>query len=185
MHLTRKTFLLLAVAGALFAHAGELAFKIAADREDCLYRCGEKATFTVTVVDAGGQPAAAGTVTATVDNFGPQEQAKRTVDLAKENPFRMEGSLAEPGFLRLTVQAKGAKQTMFGVGYEPEKIEKGSPSPDDFDAFWAKAVKDLDATVPADPQLKLLPERSNGAALPGARGRQRARALDEQHAGRR
>ena len=149
MHLTRKTFLLLAVAGALFAHAGELAFKIAADREDCLYRCGEKATFTVTVVDAGGQPAAAGTVTATVDNFGPQEQAKRTVDLAKENPFRMEGSLAEPGFLRLTVQAKGAKQTMFGVGYEPEKIEKGSPSPDDFDAFWAKAVKDLDATVPA------------------------------------
>ena len=36
MQLTRKTFLLLAVAGALFAHAGELAFKIAADREDCL-----------------------------------------------------------------------------------------------------------------------------------------------------
>ena len=163
MLLTRKTFVLLAVAGALFAHAGELAFKIAADREDCLYRCGEKATFTVTVVDAGGQPAAAGTVTATVDNFGPQEQAKRTVDLAKENPFRMEGSLAEPGFLRLTVQAKGAKQTMFGVGYEPEKIEKGSPSPADFDAFWAKAVKDLDATVPADPQLRLLPERSKGA----------------------
>ena len=163
MYLTRKTFLMLAFAGALFAHAGELAFKIAADREDCLYRCGEKATFTVTVVDAGGQPAAAGTVTATVDNFGPQEQAKRTVDLAKENPFKMEGSLAEPGFLRLTVQAKGAKQTMFGVGYEPEKIEKGSPSPADFDAFWAKAVKDLDATVPADPQLKLLPERSKGA----------------------
>ena len=123
MHLTRKSFLMLAFAGALFAHAGELAFKIAADRADCLYRCGEKTTFTVTVVDAGGQPAATGAVTATVDNFGPQEQAKRTVDLAKENPFRMEGSLAEPGFLRLTVQAKGAKQTMFGVGYEPERLE--------------------------------------------------------------
>ena len=163
MHFAKKTLAVIAVAAVLLAHAGELTFKIAADKADCLYRCGERTTFTVTVVDAGGQPAAAGAVTATVDNFGPQEQAKRTVDLAKENPFRMEGSLAEPGFLRLTVQAKGAKQMMFGVGYEPERIEKGSPSPADFDAFWAKAVKDLDATVPADPQLKLLPERSKGA----------------------
>ena len=162
MHFAKKALAALAVAVVFLAHAGDLTFKITADKADCLYRCGERTTFTVTVVDAGGQPAAAGAVTATVDNFGPQEQAKRTVDLAKENPFRMEGSLAEPGFLRLTVQAKGAKQTMFGVGYEPERIEKGSPSPADFDAFWAKAVADLDATVPADPQLKLLPERSKG-----------------------
>ena len=138
-------------------------FKFAADKPDCLYRCGEKATFTVTVLGADGHPATKGTVTATLDNFGPKEQAKRTVDLAQENPFRMEGSLAEPGFLRLTVETKGVKTAMFGVGYEPEKIETGSPSPADFDAFWAKAVADLDATVPADPQLKLLPERSQGA----------------------
>jgi cephalosporin-C deacetylase-like acetyl esterase len=88
---------------------------------------------------------------------------KRTVDLAKENPFRLSGTLSEPGFLRLSISTGKGKPTMFGVGYEPEKIEKGSPSPADFDAFWAKAVADLDATVPADPQLKLLPERSAGA----------------------
>ena len=88
---------------------------------------------------------------------------QKYIDLAKENPFKMEGTLREPGFLRLTVSPPKGKETMFGVGYEPERIEKGSPSPADFDAFWAKAVADLDATVPADPQLKLLPERSKGA----------------------
>ena len=138
-------------------------FQISADKPDCLYRCGEKAAFTVTVLGADGTPATDGKATATLDNFGPKEQARRTIDLAKENPFRMEGTLSEPGFLRLTVEARGVKQKMFGVGYEPEKIEKGSPSPADFDAFWEKAVKDLDATVPADPQLRLLPERSQGA----------------------
>lgn len=163
MRLIRIMLAASAVAGALLAHAGNLTFKIVADKEDCLYRCGERTTFTVTAVDEKGQTATAGEVKATVDNFGPKEQASRTVDLAKENPFRMGGSLAEPGFLRITVSHGKAKPTMFGVGYEPTKIEKGSPSPADFDSFWAKAVKDLDATVPADPQLKLLPERSKGA----------------------
>ena len=163
MHFAKKALAALAVAAVLLAHAGDLTFKIAADKADCLYRCGERTTFTVTAVGADGQPVAAGTVKATVDNFGPQEQAKRTVDLAKENPFKMEGTLREPGFLRLTVSPPKGKETMFGVGYEPERIEKGSPSPADFDAFWAKAVADLDATVPADPQLKLLPD-GNGRA---------------------
>ena len=162
MHFAKKALAALAVAVVFLAHAGDLTFKITADKADCLYRCGERATFTVTAVGADGQPATAGTVKATVDNFGPQEQGKRTVDLAQENPFKMAGTLREPGFLRLTVTPPKGKETMFGVGYEPERIEKGSPSPADFDAFWAKAVKDLDATVPADPQLKLLPERSQG-----------------------
>ena len=163
MRFTGRLLTALVVAGALLAHAGGLTFKIAADKADCLYRCGETATFTVTAVGADGQPAAAGSEKAVMDNFGPQEQAKRTVNLAKENPFKMAGTLREPGFLRLTVTPPKGKETMFGVGYEPERIEKGSPSPADFDAFWAKAVADLDATVPADPQLKLLPERSAGA----------------------
>ena len=153
----------LAAAFAFAASAHALTFKISADKENCLYRCGETATFAVTAVGTNGQPVTEGSVSATVDNFGPQQQVKRTVDLAKENPFRLSGTLSAPGFLRLTVSAGKGKPTMFGVGYEPEKIEKGSPSPADFDAFWAKAVADLDATVPADPQLKLLPERSAGA----------------------
>ena len=60
MQLTRKMFLALALAGALFVHADGLTFKIAADKADCLYRCGERTTFTVTAVGADGQPAAAG-----------------------------------------------------------------------------------------------------------------------------
>ena len=62
------------------------------------------------MLGADGTPATDGKATATLDNFGPKEQARRTIDLSKENPFRMEGTLAEPGFLRLTVEAKGVKQ---------------------------------------------------------------------------
>ena len=160
---TRSIALALAAAGALLAQAGELKFSISADRPDCLYRCGERAVFTVTVQGEDGQLATNGTVTASVDNFGPKQQTSRKVDISKENPFKMEGVLDEPGFLRLMLTRGKGKPTAFGVGYEPERIEKGSPSPADFDAFWAKAVKDLDDTVPADPQLKLLPERSAGA----------------------
>ena len=149
---------------AILAGAQEVAFKVSADRADCLYRCGELATFSVTAVGTNGQPLACGQVKAVVDNFGPKRQAVRTIDLARGNPFSVTGFLDEPGFLRLTLSSEGCKRsTVFGVGYEPKRIVKGSPSPDDFDAFWAKAVADLDAKVPADPQRKLLPERSTGA----------------------
>ena len=152
-----------AAATALLSGAQGVVFKVSADKADCLYRCGEVATFSVTAVGTNGQPLAAGQVEATLDNFGPKKQAKRTFDLTAGNPFSVTGSLDEPGFLRLTLSgADAAKPTVFGVGYEPTRIVKGSPSPADFDAFWAKAVADLDATVPADPQLRLLPERSGG-----------------------
>ena len=163
MRTARAVALASVLSFACLARAAVLSFDISADRADCMYKCGERAAFTVTVVGEDKRPVAEGSVEAAVDNFGPREQAKRTIDLSKENPFRMEGTLSEPGFLRLTVQAGKEKPAMFGVGFEPERIEKGSPSPADFDEFWAKAVKNLDATVPADPQLKLLPERSTGA----------------------
>ena len=43
---------------------------------------------------------------------------------------------------------------------KPEKIKKGSPSPDDFDVFWANAREKLAREVPLDAQMELVPERS-------------------------
>ena len=114
----KRIFGMMLLVGALaFA---QTTFKIQADRETCLYACGERATFTVTAVDSNGVPVKAGTVTASLDNFGPKKFEKRSVDLARENPFTVAGMLAEPGFLRLCLAGKGCKNQVFGVGYEPE-----------------------------------------------------------------
>ena len=146
-------------ASLLAASAGAYTYTVVTDHTNCLYRCGETATFTVTVMETNGVPATAGTLSAKVDNFGPAVQAKTDIDLSKENPFRVSGTLEEPGFLRLELPRADKGMNHFGVAFEPERIVKGSPRPEDFDEFWDNAVKTLDETVPLDPELKLLKER--------------------------
>lgn len=91
---------------------------VVADRPDALYRCGETAVFTVSVdPDADGAPAS-GEATVTLDNFGLAEQLRRTVDLSKENPFTVRGTLAEPGFLRLCVRPDRAIVCGVGMGHD-------------------------------------------------------------------
>ena len=140
-----------------------LEFAIEADHADALYKLGEKAVFTVKVKEKDGTIPKEGIVDATLDNFGPKAIASKKWNLADGDTFTMEGTLPEPGFLRLRLAAKNTQTRCWSVGYEPEKITKGSPSPEDFDAFWANAVKKLDETIPEDMQQTLLPERSQGA----------------------
>ena len=144
--------------GATHAFAAGLEFAIANDHTNLLYGVGEEATFTVTVTREG-QPVSSGAVDVKLDNFGPNVQRRDRVDLARGNPFTVRGKLSEPGFLRLTLSAKDAATKVWGVGYEPEKIVKGSPSPDDFDAFWADAKAKLAKDVPLDAKVTKVPER--------------------------
>jgi cephalosporin-C deacetylase-like acetyl esterase len=77
--------------------------------------------------------------------------------------FTVSGTLGEPGFLRLSLPpTKSGRDDpyVFSVGFEPEKIRKASPSPDDFDAFWAEARSRLAREVPLDAQMTRVPERS-------------------------
>ncbi|MBQ6338225.1 MAG: acetylxylan esterase, partial [Kiritimatiellae bacterium] len=154
-----------AVAAALAVSAAvSVDFKVEADHADCLYRCGETATFTVTVVDSKGKKLPAGTFTATLDNFGARVLAEKTADLAQGNPFTIAAAKDMPGFMRLSIRAdakaftlpKTAGQGAFhwGVAYEPEKIRPGAENPADFDSFWADAVRKLDETVPEDAKLE-------------------------------
>lgn len=154
----KKLTLSLAFFATVLAVA-QTTFKIEANKDDCLYKCGETATFTVTAVGTNGLPVKTGSVTASLDNFGPKKIGKRSIDLARENPFQMTGSMSEPGFLRLCLAGKGCKNQVFGVGYEPEKLQKGSPSPEDFDEFWAAAKAKLAKEVPLDAQVVRIPER--------------------------
>ena len=156
----RRVCFVLAVLSASFAgFAAGLEFAIVNDHTNLLYRVGEEAVFTVTAMQ-DGKRAAGGTVDLTLDNFGPAVQMRKRIDLAKTNPFTVKGKLAEPGFLRLTLNAKSMKTKVWGVGYEPERIEKGSPSPDDFDAFWSAARAKLAKEVPHDAKMTKVAERS-------------------------
>ncbi len=145
------------VASCLFLLPLARAFEVSivADRHDCLYRCGEEAAFMVTAKEKDGSLATNGSLTVTLDNFGGRKFSEVSFDLSKSNPVTVTGVLSEPGFLR--AQAGGK---MFSCGYEPEKIRQGAPCPEDFDAFWAAAMKKLDETVPLDPVVTPLPEKS-------------------------
>ena len=138
--------------------AALLVFSFSNDHTNLLYKCGETATFHVKVAETDGSAPTNGTLTAVLDNFGPKKIAKADWNLAETNEFDIAGTLDEPGFLRLTVDGK-----VWSVGYEPERIAKGSPSPDDFDAFWAQAKAKLAKDVPLDARVELVDERTTDA----------------------
>ena len=143
--------------------------KIALDRANATYRCGEEATFTVTVAETNGVKYKSGTVTWKLDNYGSHKFAEGTVDLAKQSSFTVKGTLPYPGFLRLTVRnGKGVKyfHRCYSAAYEPEKIRTGVPKPADFDRFWDEAMARLEREVPIDVQIEPVPSLSkNGLSV--------------------
>ncbi len=139
-------------------------FTVAADRPDCRYDVGAKVVYTVTATDEKGAPLKAGKVTWSLDNFGSDVIAPRTeVDLAAGNPFRVEGSLPYPGFLRLNLKAANGSSRVWSVAVAPERVKASSPRPADFDTFWDDAMAKLEREVPLDPQLERVEEKSQGA----------------------
>lgn len=149
------------VFAAGMAHAA-IVFDVKTDRPDAVYKCGEKAVFTVTAKDDKGAPLQ-GAFTARLDNFGPKVIATAEVDLAESNVFTLEGTLSEPGFLRVHVdgvhQPVERRQLDYSVAFEPEKIVPAAPAPKDFLSFWLKAKDKLDAEVPLDPQVERVPAK--------------------------
>lgn len=137
--------------------------QIAVDRADQLYQCGESATFTVKVLNKEQQLVRDGTLRVRLTNFGPQEVAVKSFDLAQENPATIVGSLREPGFLKCVADAKLDKSysAQAGAAFEPQKIVAGSERPADFDAFWDAAIKRLAAEVPLDARIEKIDKFCN------------------------
>ena len=115
--------------------------EIKTDRESSVYTCGEPASFSVLVLGKDKQPVKEGQLRVTLTNFGTQQVASATVDLAKSNPATCAGTLRAPGFLKCTAYVKVGTNDcrgLCGAAYEPEKIRAGSERPADFDAFWTR-----------------------------------------------
>lgn len=72
------------------------------------------------------------------------------------------GTIDQPGFIRCAVTFTHDGKTYRGLataGFSPEAIQPTQTQPEDFDAFWAEQLRLL-ATVPMDPVITLVPERS-------------------------
>ena len=152
----------LTTAVGLCLAASAATYKVDIDRQEGIYRCGETATFTARLLSTNGL-ASGRKPCATLDNFGKSVLTNMPFDVTATGVvLTVSGTLREPGFLRLSlpVTKERADPFVFSVGFEPEKIEKGSPSPADFDSFWAEARARLAREVPLDPQVVRIPERS-------------------------
>jgi len=176
-------FAAVAVGLAAFSSLGANRASVAAvvsmrpDRATCTYSLNEPAKLQVRVCGTNGAALASGRLTVRIDNFGAKSlQPDRTVDLARENPFQLTVTRGTPGFVRVTVASPDPALVVkgnagqgggyvYGVAFAPDRIAPGTPEPADFDAFWADAMRKLDATVPEDARLEPMPESSNEQVL--------------------
>ena len=159
-----KTMILSICLGLSLAALSAPKAVIRADHADCLYRCGEKAVFTVSILD-GEALVPTGTVGVVVDNYGPNRQLERKFDLAKGNPFVVSATMSVPGFARLQVldaKGKGVSGGRYGAGFDVEKIRPTTPDPKDFDSYWSREKARLDREVPLDPTCTKDEKMSNG-----------------------
>lgn len=136
--------------------------KVSVDRSPAVYRCGEKALFTIAATPEKPDGTLEGEMTL---EFSDYELATVpecvTVSLATSRVFRVARTLRKPGFIRLRIEDGLSDVTPpWTVAFSPEKIRKGSPLPADFASWWKSELKRAEKEVPLDPQMTLVPERS-------------------------
>ncbi|MCR5076710.1 MAG: acetylxylan esterase [Prevotella sp.] len=128
------------------------------DHKDWNYNVGQTATFTVNVRRSG-------TLMEDVRidmEAGPvmYPDVKKSLTL-KDGTMTWKGKMAMPGFYRLKVTAHSGGKDYEGLctaAFSPERVRPMAQCPDDFDAFWKRA---LDAARAQDlnPTMTLLPDR--------------------------
>lgn len=155
-----RLFSVVAMTAAMTASAVE--FDVAFDRPDATYKCGEKATFSVTAKPGKDETEVKGVVTCSFSDYSTNAAfCTFCVDLATAQTFKVSNTLRKPGFLKLSLGMEGVRNPPFwSAAFDPTKIRKGSPSPKNFDTFWKKSRQHLAKTVPLDPQVVHVPERS-------------------------
>lgn len=133
---------------------------VAPDHKDWLYKVGEKAKFTVSVLQFGN-PVKSARVRY---ELAPEkmEPVKKDSLILTENSFTIDGgTMKSAGFLRCIVYAEvDGKQyrNLATAGFEPTAIKPVIENPADFTQFWDQAKADL-AKIPLDTRMTLMPER--------------------------
>ncbi len=115
-----------------------------------VYPLGEKPAWSVEVRGEGS--AAVTELRYVLKKGGSVRHSEGTIPLT-DGKGALETSLDEPGTLLGELVAKLPEKEVklpIGAAVEPQKIAVSAPRPDDFDAFWAAKLADLQA-VPANP----------------------------------
>ena len=137
--------------------AGTLSFECSANKKKAIYKANEKIIFSAVLKEDGVVPQ---DKTITYDLYHDTKLIKRGKINAKE-VLTLETSADTPCWIRVDLRVydkqnkivkqknKRGKTVAFtgGIGamVEPEKILPHLPEPDDFDEFWQKVRKELDA----------------------------------------
>lgn len=134
---------------------------VAPDHTDWAYTSGEKAKFTITVLQ-NGNPLHDVKIRYEI---GPEKldptTKKENVALPKGITTVDGGTLKTAGFLRCVAEAEVDGKIYKGLGtagFDPLSIKPTVANPSDFVQFWDQAKTDL-ATIPIDARMTLLPDR--------------------------
>lgn len=129
---------------------------------DWVYNLNEKVKFRISVEQDGKVLNGA----KVQYEIGPEKMTPTIKNeiVLKNNEVEIDGgTMAVPGFLRCktTIELEGKKyEGLATAAYEAEKIQPTTTMPDDFKAFWEKAMAD-NAKVPMDVKMEPMPGRSN------------------------
>ena len=164
----------LAVLCVLSISAGNLKFECSSNREDAIYKTGEKIVFTVNMTE-DGKPAEGKFIQYRL--FHDNKVVKKgKIDGADE--LKLETSLNKPGWVRVEVIAKDSENKTIrqpvtkwgktteenvigGIGamINPEKLLPPMKEPADFDAFWDNVKKELAAVPMKELERVPVPDR--------------------------
>ncbi len=136
------------------------------DHADSHYAMGEKAVFSFTVMK-DGKPLDKGTAHVTFWKNGTKT-ARKSIDLAKRNPFTLSETMDKPGFIDPTIDVNvdGKKvhsnnHRLIGAAFDPEKIRAGAGAPADLLDYWKGQFEKLNKEVPPNFIIKKAYESKN------------------------
>jgi cephalosporin-C deacetylase-like acetyl esterase len=133
---------------------------VSPDHADWTYKLNENASFKVSITQSGEPVAVTNIRYAIMPEKMPIAKAG-VVSLNNGLATLEAGTMKQPGFLRVEVEADFNGKTYKGIGtaaFEPEKIQPTVKTPADFMAFWEKEKAEL-AKIPLQPKLTLVPEK--------------------------
>lgn len=134
---------------------------VAPDHDNWTYKPGEKAKFTITVLQ-NGNPVEDAKIRYEI---GPEKMSpeKKNSDVLSKGVTTVDGgTLKSPGFLRCIAIAEVDGVEYRGLataGFDPLKIKPTVETPADFVKFWDEAKAEA-AKIPMDPTMTLIPEKS-------------------------
>ena len=165
-----KLMLLLSVmlCGTLVTNAGsrqtekDTSVAVTLDHADWVYKTGEKAVFTISVI-VNGKVLEKPTLHYEIGPEKMEPEKSATVTPASGRLEVDGGTLKKPGFLRCTVHTDINGHTYTGMAtaaFSPLEIKATTTVPGDFTAFWDSA-KAQAARIPMDVKITPMPDRSD------------------------